>query len=525
MGLAARAFLTGGRLGADYVRRRAENAILGRHMELNDFVLALNPNLYKEMIRFYNESKTFAHVQDPSQKRSLCRKIVEHFSNPENMRTFLRNNFTSQSEEYFETLILSNPLNSLIKIENEENLKKIENFYRCGFLYKIKKDYFAVPDEIFKICFEYFNKNRKSTGTAEIREYMPVLPATEFSYKMSRSFLDPYVHFMKYLFLSLARDITGSEKAASLLEESIKELRGKAPMADTMRKFLDSVPLFFEIRKQKNTVNLFARSESLSDTEWLEVQVSRFLRDFAAGLKGELPESFLKKMKSDSYFNIKSLPYGPAEIDPLIKVMMCCGAAEVIYSDSQPVYVKLSPFGEKVFNILFPIMETLLGEVASRKKPHKKSAVMTPDFNLMTDSQDISIFVRTLCFSDLISADGVYMFNITRDSIVRSISLGMNFFDFKNFISRNVKGEPPENVMTTVRDWYYSVIVSGERKCVMISLSGTAEKLLEIDRDPLFLEHIMLKIKNAQYLVVPEKVETIRDYFKNRSIPLICLTQ
>lgn len=494
-------------------------------MELNDFILALNPNLYKEMIRFFNESKTFSHVQDPSQKRSFCKKLVEHFSNFENLRVFLRNNFSSQSEEYFETLILSNPLNSLIKIEGEENLKKIESFYRCGFLYKIKKDYYAVPDEIFKACFEYFNKNRKATAAAEIREYLTALPAAEFSYKMSRSFLDPFVHFQKYLFLSIARDLAGSEKASSLLDEAAKELRGKAPMIDTLRKFMDSVPLFAEIRKQKTASDLFARAEALSDTEWLEVQVSRFIRDFASGLKGELPESFLRKLRSDSFFNLKSLPFGPAEIDPLIKVMMCCGAAEVIYSDAQPVYIKLSPFGEKVFNIIFPIMETLLGEVAPRKKPHRRSAVMTPDFNIMTDSQEISLFVRTLCFADLSSADGVYMFNVTRDSVVRSISLGMNFFDFKNFVSRNVKGEPPENVMATVRDWYYSVIVSNERKCVLVSLTGTPEKLLEVDRDPLFLEHVLLKIKNAQYLVEPEKVEVIRDYFKNRSIPLICLTK
>ena len=495
-------------------------------MELVELFLALNTQLYNETVKFYNHSKVIAHTQDPTLKRSLCKKIAEHFLNHENLRAFLRNNFTSEHEQYFESLIMSNPLNTMVRIEGDEHLKKIDIFRRCGFIFQIKKDYFAIPDEIFKICFDYFNKNKKE-GTAiigpaqEIREYIATLPPAEYSYKMSKTYLDAHLYFIKYLHLLIARDFTLSERASSLLDESIKETRGRAPMLDTLRKFTDFIPVIGEMKKQRLLPNLFHKAEVMGEPSWLEVNIEKFLKEFVLAQKNELIDILLKKLRPDFYFNIRSIQCRLSDAEPLIKSLLCLGMVEVIYSDQQPVYIKLSPFGEKVYEIMFPTMETVSGDMAAKKKIHKRIAVLTPDFNYITDTPDISQYIKILCFADLVSIDRVYQFSINRESVMRSISLGTNFNDFKSFMQRNVKGDLPENIMATVRDWYMSVVVLFEKKYVLISVSGAPERLAEIEKDEFFTRNIFAKVRANQYLLEPEKVEAAHQYFKDRSLMFI----
>jgi len=416
----------------------------------------------------------------------------------------------------------------MIRIEGEDHLRKVDIFRRCGFIFQIKKDYFAIPDEIFKICFDYFNKNKKEgtsiTGSSqEIREYIATLPPAEYSYKMSKTYLDAHLYFIKYLHLFIARDFTLSERASSLLDESIKETRGRAPMLDTLRKFTDFIPVIGEMKKQRILPNLFHKAEVMGETSWLEVNIEKFLKEFVLAQKNELIEIVLKKLRPDFYFNIRSLQCKFSDAEPLIKSLICFGMAEVVYSDQQPVYIKLSPFGEKVYEIMFPTMETISDDMAAKKKIHKRMAVLTPDFNYITDTLDISQYIKILCFADLLSIDRVYQFAINRESIMRSISLGMNFNDFKSFMQRNVKGDLPENIIATVREWYMSVVVLLEKKYVFISVSGAPERLAEIEKDELFMKNVFAKVRTNQYLLEPEKVEAAHQYFRDRSLMFICV--
>lgn len=495
-------------------------------MELVELILAQSAQYYNETVKFYNHSKTVAHVQDPTLKRAFCKKIVDHFSDRENLRVFFRNNFTSESEEYFESLILSNPLNTLYRVDGEDNYRKIEPFRKCAFLFQIRRDYFAVPDEIFRICFDYFTKIRREAAVrtgpaAEIREYMSALPPAEYSYKMSRTYLDPQIFFVKYLGLFLAREITGSHRAATLLEESIRETRGKAPMLDTIKKFADQMPLVGEMRKSGAVSNLFHRAETMAEDDWLDAQIERFIKDYALSQKSELLDGFLKKLRVEHYFNLKSLPFKPSEYESLLKALICLGVCEVVYSDQQPVFARLSPSGGKIFPIMFPTVESVAHDMAAKKKVHRRTANLTPDFNYYAEGLDTANFIRLLCFADLVSIDRVHQFAISRESIMRSISLGMNFNDFKNFIGRNAKGDPPDNVMATVREYYYSVVVMMEKKCVLIGLSGTSERLAQIERDPDFSSLVIAKARANQYVVEPERVAAVREYFAARSIPVM----
>ncbi|MEZ7891931.1 MAG: hypothetical protein QMC67_09290 [Candidatus Wallbacteria bacterium] len=577
-------------------------------MELVDFILALNDSSYREIVRHYNNAKIFLHVQDTAQKRSICKKINEFFSNPENIRTFLRNNFTSELEAYFENLILSNPLNTLVRIDNTDELKKSESFFKFGFLFKIKKDYFAIPDEIFKNFFEYFNKNKSSNTVQQVKEYLATLPAAEFSYKMSRAYFDPHTYFIKALYLLTARELTGGEKAGLLFEDTVKDVRGRAPLLDTLRKFTDFIPLIYDIKKQKETVgNLFHKADIFISENWLEKNIADFIKENIDLSKSENQNNLLKKLKADVYFNIKSLNCNISEIDSILKLLLCVGAAELIYMDLQPVYIKLSAFGDKIFNILFnktvnsPLVtnyeaqqlmiqsetdfensnnidktdggssaqnlntnneeinnitdgnqsscnidapaDTAAGAIPNasseaaekitmniqqkkaaapaKKKMHKRFAFMTPDFHLNTEVTDFLNFIKIICFADIIQAGPLLQFTISKESVLRSIKLGMNYSDFKNYIQRNVKGEPPANVTASVMEWYYSVVVASSKKCVFISFSGAPEKLAELDKDKNLAELVLFKLKNNQYIIEDDKIEQVFKYFSDRSIPLI----
>lgn len=494
-------------------------------MELNDLILALNNNNYAEIIRFYNQSKTIKHIFDAGQKRIFCKKIAEYFSDAENLKSFMRNNFTSDLENYFETLIMSNPLNGLIRIEGEDNLKKIEDFRRCGFIFNIKKDYFAVSDEIFQIFFRYFSQRQGSAKAenTEIKEYITVLPDFQYSFKMSRVYLDPYFYFIKFLYLSIARDITQTTSASELFEATVKDMRGKFPMLDTIRKFIDSSELLSDIKKNSPVPGLFSKLDPCCENDWLAVCAQNFIKESVTGDKPELMEGLVKKLKADLYYNLKACARPAGEIDAAVKYLLCAGVCEVIYSNMQPVYLKLSPFGEKVFNILFPTLESLAADINAKKKPARRSASLTPDFKLLCENLDIGQYIKILCFSNLLSFDNIFTFEITKETIIRSIKLGMCFSDFKNFIQKTVKGDSPENVIKSVSDWYLSVAVMSETKCVLIGFSAAPEKLSEIEKDPHFTSNVIMKVKSNQYIALPEKIEAVKKYFYDRSIPLVII--
>lgn len=494
-------------------------------MELNDLILALNNNNYAEIIRFYNQSKTIKHIFDAGQKRIFCKKIVEYFSDTENLKYFMRNNFTSDLENYFETLIMSNPLNGLIRIEGEDNLKKIEDFRRCGFIFNIKKDYFSVSDEIFQIFFRYFSPRQGAAKTEniEIKEYITVLPDFQYSFKMSRVYLDPYFYFIKFLYLAIARDITQTVPAAELFEAAVKDMRGKFPMLDTIRKFIDSSELLSEIKKNSPVPGLFSRLDPCCENDWLAICAQRFIKESVTGDKIELMEGLIKKLKADLYYNLKACARPAGEIDTAVKYLLCAGVCEVIYSNMQPVYLKLSPFGEKVFNVLFPSLESLASDMAAKKKPARRAASLTPDFKLICENLDIGQYIKILCFSNLLSFDNIFTFEITKETIIRSIKLGMCFSDFKNFIQKTVRGDAPENVIKSVSDWYLSVAVMSETKCVLIGFSAAPEKLAEIEKDAHFTSNVIMKVKSNQYIALPEKIETVKKYFYDRSIPLVII--
>lgn len=494
-------------------------------MEFMDLILALNNNNYAEIIRFYNQSKTIKHIFEAGQKRTFCRKVVEYFSDGANINAFLRGNFTSECENYFESIVLSNPLNGLIRIDGEENCRKIDPFRKCGFIFNIKKDYFAVPDEIFNIFFNFFTAR---SGTArnenlDIKEYITVLPDFEYSYKMSRVLLDPYFHFIKYLYLAVARDLTQTKEAAELFENSVKDMRGRFPMLDTIRKFIDSADLLGEIKKNPVIGGLFQRLDRYSEIDWLAVCVERFIKDAVCGGKDELMDALVRKLKPDLYYNLKSCKKSQGETDSAVKQLMCLGVCEVIYSGAQPVYMKLTAFGEKVFNILFPSFETMAADMNAKKKPVRRTAVITPDFKLICENLDIGQYIKILCFSNLLSFDNVFTFEITRETIMRSIKLGMSFGDFKGLIQRTVRGDAPENVMKTVSDWYLSVVVMCQTGCVLAGFSAAPEKLAEIEKDPHFTSSIIMKVKTNQYLILPEKMEAVEKYFSDRSIPMVII--
>lgn len=492
-------------------------------MELIDFILALNNNYYSEIVKFFNQSKTIPHVNDIGQKRTMCKKIAEYFSDGENIRDFLRNNFTSESERYFESLILSNPLNTLIKIEGEENFKKIEPFKKCGFVFNIKKDFFAVPDEIFNPLFTYFSKGKKSGEVLEIKQYLTTLPSSEFSYKMSRAYLDPFFHFIKYLYLAIARDLTSSERASNAFDEATKEMRGRFPMLDTIRKFIDFTKILSEIKKNGQISGLFGRIDALADSDWLAVCVEKFIKEALIGEKLDILNGPLKKLKADLYYNLKSYQGPQQELEPIIKSLLCMGVCEVIYSGGQPVYLKLSAFGEKVHSILFPTLETITADINAKKKILRKTALLTPDFKLICENLDIAQYIKILCFADLVSIDNVFNFEINRETILRSIRLGMNYSDFKSMIQKTIKGDAPENVMKSVSEWYFSVVVAAETKCVLIGFSASPERLGEIEKDAHFMQNVIMKVKANQYLVLPEKAEAVRKYFSDRSMPLVVI--
>ncbi|HOT74502.1 MAG TPA: hypothetical protein PK467_01840 [Candidatus Wallbacteria bacterium] len=494
-------------------------------MEFIDLILALNAANYSEIIRFYNQSKTIKHISEAGQKRTFCRKIVEYFGESENINNFLRNNFTSESENYFESLILSNPLNGLIRIEGEENLKKIDPFRKCGFIFNIKKDYFAVADEIFQIFFKFFNTRSgfQRNENLEIKEYLTSLPDFEYSFKMSRVYLDPYFHFIKYLYLAVARDISQTREAADLFENAVKDMRGRFPMLDTIRKFIDSAELLSEIKRSSIVAGLYSKLDRYSETDWLAVCVERFIKETVAGGKDDMLEGFVKKLKPDLYYNLKSCQRPAGEVDSAVKFLLCLGVCEVIYSNLQPVYLKLSPFGEKVYNILFPTLENIAADMNAKKKIVRRSAVLTPDFKLICENLDIGQYIKILCFSNLLSFDNIFTFDITRETVIRSIRLGMNFNDFKALVQKIIKGAPPENVMKTVLDWYLSVVVMAETPCVLISVSAASEKLSEIEKDQHFTACVIMKVKPAHYLALPEKIEAVRKYFSDRSIPVVII--
>lgn len=494
-------------------------------MEFMDFILALNNANYAEIIRFYNQSKAVRHIFDAGQKRTFCKKVLEHFSSPENVNSFLRANFTSECENYFESVILSNPLNGLVRIDGEENLRRIDPFRKCGFIFNIKKDYFAVPDEIFSIFSAFFNA-RAGAGrkeNLEIKEYITVLPDFEYSYKMSRVFLDPYFHFIKFLYLAVAEDLTRTKEAAELFENSVRDMRGRFPMLDAIRKFINSTEILCDIKKNQLVPGLFSKLDGYVDNDWLALCVQRFVREQVAGGREELTDGLLRKLKADLYFNLKSCKCPAAEVESAIKPLMCTGVCEVIYSGQQAVYARLTPFGEKVFNILFPSLETVAAEMGAKKKPVKRTAVLTPDFKLICENLDMAQYIKILCFSNLLSFDGVFTFEITRETVLRSIKLGMSYGDFRALIQKTVRGDAPDNVMKTVSGWYLSVVVMSLARCVLASFSAAPERLAEIEKDPHFTSLVIMRVKSSQYLVLPEKIDAVEKYFSDRSIPMVVI--
>jgi len=77
--------------------------------------------------------------------------------------------------------------------------------------------------------------------------------------------------------------------------------------------------------------------------------------------------------------------------------------------------------------------------------------------------------------------------------------------------------------MKTVLDWYLSVVVMAETPCVLISVSAAPEKLAEIEKDQHFTACVIMKVKPAHYLALPEKIESVRKYFSDRSIPVVII--
>ncbi|HOD43119.1 MAG TPA: hypothetical protein PKL57_21410, partial [Candidatus Wallbacteria bacterium] len=314
-----------------------------------------------------------------------------------------------------------------------------------------------------------------------------------------------------------------TKEAADLFENAVKDMRGRFPMLDTIRKFIDSTELLNEIKRSSIVAGLYSKLDRYSETDWLAVCVERFIKETVAGGKDDMLEGFVKKLKPDLYYNLKSCQRPSGETDSAVKFLMCLGVCEVIYSNLQPVYLKLSPFGEKVYNILFPTLENIAADMNAKKKIVRRSAVLTPDFKLICENLDIGQYIKILCFSNLLSFDNIFTFDITRETVIRSIRLGMNFNDFKALVQKIIKGAPPENVMKTVLDWYLSVVVMAETPCVLISVSAAPEKLAEIEKDQHFTACVIMKVKPAHYLALPEKIESVRKYFSDRSIPVVII--
>jgi hypothetical protein len=114
-------------------------------------------------------------------------------------------------------------------------------------------------------------------------------------------------------------------------------------------------------------------------------------------------------------------------------------------------------------NRLFRLTPTggfCLGKISEKKLLKKHSArvgkfMVHPNFEVTLVSKELhsKTNLELAMFSEPVKLDTVSVFKITRDSVSQGLSYGLTTEDMTSFLSENSKGEVPQNVEYSIKDW------------------------------------------------------------------------
>lgn len=101
-----------------------------------------------------------------------------------------------------------------------------------------------------------------------------------------------------------------------------------------------------------------------------------------------------------------------------------------------------------------------LGKISEKKLLKKHSSwsgkfMVHPNFEVTLVSKEIHprINLKLAMFSEPVKMDTVSVFRITKDSVREGQCFGLTTGDMTSFLSENSKGEVPQNVEYSIRDW------------------------------------------------------------------------
>lgn len=154
--------------------------------------------------------------------------------------------------------------------------------------------------------------------------------------------------------------------------------------------------------------------------------------------------------------------------------------------------IRMTELFRRYFNVLLQHsqeVEETEGEIFSEAIggffPEVTSFIVQPNFEIIAPMElSPCLFMQLSTFTDLVSADRMFIFNLNEKAFYRGFTRGQQPEDMLKFLQEHSKYELPPNVLTTVEEWAAKMgkvsLVKGVLvRCQKQELAGQVKALLE----------------------------------------------